>query len=738
MMAGAVARADPPGRVARLAYVNGAVSFAPSGSNDWVQAGVNRPLMPGDRLWVDTGGRDEVQIGSAALRMDGGSLVSVLNLDDRTAQFQLTQGRAYVRVRRLDPGEVVEVDTPNLAFSIRQPGVYRLEVDPSGASTAVAVRSGQAEAYGDGDGNAYLLDAGQGYRFGGTNLQDYQYAQLPADDDFERWAATRDRRRDAAVAGRYVSPELVGYEDLDDNGSWRNVPNYGSVWMPSHVASDWAPYRDGHWSWVDPWGWTWVDDAPWGYTVSHYGRWTHLDAGWGWVPGPPEARPVYAPALVAFVAGAALVLEANRGPGVAWFALGPRDVYRPSYRASPSYVTNVNVSNTVINRTEINRVVNITNVSNVNYANRQVPGAVTAVPTQAFVHAQSVRQAALPLNRQMLANASVVNKLALAPQPESRAGGQQARNAPAAAVMARQVIAHTPPPKLAGMPLAAATPAQVPRGAAGRGAARSEMAAMAAAAPQVKVVQSPRAGKALAPPPPRALASGAAQPPLRPEVARPPQLAGAQPQPPRGEAARPPQVAGPQPQPPRGAVARPPQMAGAQPPRGEAAHPPQLAGPQPQPQRGEVARPPQMAGAQPPRGELAHPPQVAAAQPPRGEAARPPQVIAALQPRPQPQHIETAPHPQPAPVHAEPPAHPQPPQHAESLPHAPPARAEAPRQMAMAKPPEPEHRAPPEVHRPPPAPEAQHPPPAAHPPAAKPEEHHAPPEKDKRKEEHQQ
>ena len=37
-------RKDPPGRVARLSYSVGSVSFQPGGEGDWVQAVTNRPL----------------------------------------------------------------------------------------------------------------------------------------------------------------------------------------------------------------------------------------------------------------------------------------------------------------------------------------------------------------------------------------------------------------------------------------------------------------------------------------------------------------------------------------------------------------------------------------------------------------------------------------------------------------------------------------------------------------------
>ena len=280
------ASADPPSRVARLGYVTGAVSFSPAGENDWVQATVNRPLTTGDRLWADAGARTEIQVGGAMIRMNAGTSVSVLNLDDRIAQLQLTQGTLNVRVRRLAPDQVFEVDTPNLAFTLRQPGEYRIEVDPDGNATTIVVRKGQGEVYGE--GAAYVIDSRQPYRFTGTGLREYQYVDAPRLDEFDRWSSDRDRSYDNSVSARYVSQDVVGYQDLDANGTWRVDATYGNVWIPSRVAAGWAPYRDGHWAWVDPWGWTWVDDAPWGFAVSHYGRWTNLGGTWGWVPGPVQ------------------------------------------------------------------------------------------------------------------------------------------------------------------------------------------------------------------------------------------------------------------------------------------------------------------------------------------------------------------------------------------------------------------------------------------------------------------
>jgi hypothetical protein len=443
---GGSAGADPPSRVARLGYMSGAVSFSPAGENDWVQASINRPLTTGDRLWADPGARAEIQGGAAMIRMNAGTSVSILNLDDRIAQLRLTQGTLNLRVRRLEAGQVVEVDTPNLAFVVRRAGEYRIEVAPDRDATAIVVRSGQGEVYGD--NVSYAIDSRQPYRFWGTDLREYEYFDAPRLDEFDRWSSERDRRYDNSVSARYVSTDVIGYQDLDANGTWRVDANYGNVWVPNRVEAGWAPYRDGHWAWVDPWGWTWIDDAPWGFAVSHYGRWTNFSGTWGWVPGPALSRAYYAPALVVFIGGANFQLAISSGNigGVGWFPLAPREVYQPAYPVSRGYFENVNRSNTVVNNTVINNTYNNINVTNVVYANRQVPGAVVAVPTSAFVQSQPVSRAAVRVPREMIVSAPLAVVAPVTPTERSVRGTAAQADRPPARAFERPVVARTAPP----------------------------------------------------------------------------------------------------------------------------------------------------------------------------------------------------------------------------------------------------------------------------------------------------
>jgi hypothetical protein len=438
---------DPPSRVARMNYTQGSVSFQPGGEGDWVTAVPNRPLTSGDNLWTDQDSRAELHVGSTAVRLAPQTSLTLLDLDDTTTQFRLSEGSIIVRLRHLDDGDLVEVDTPNLAFDLQRTGEYRIDVDSAGNVTNVSVWKGRGEV--TGGGYSYTVVAGQSASFSGTDQLNYDIAQMPAADDFDNWAFQRDHNEDGAESADYVSPEMTGYEDLDDYGHWQYIAGYGTVWAPSSVASDWAPYRNGHWAWIDPWGWTWVEDEPWGFAPFHYGRWAYAENRWCWVPGPVVVRPVYAPALVAFVGGASLVI--GGGPGVAWFPLAPGEVYVPYYRGSRGYVERINVTNTVVNVTRVTNIYNVyhsnqRDVTNITYVNQRVNNGVTAVSRETFVNARPVIRNMGRFDERQIVQARVENRIDVQPVRASVLGaGAPARLRPPQAIVNRQVVATRQP-----------------------------------------------------------------------------------------------------------------------------------------------------------------------------------------------------------------------------------------------------------------------------------------------------
>jgi len=441
---------DVPGRAARLGMVRGTVSFQPASLEDWVPATPNRPLTTGDRLWADAGARAEVHLGSAVFRLNERTNFSFINLNDQIAQVQLSTGTVSVRVRRLAEDESIEVDTPQAALSILRPGEYRVDVNDQGDASIVTVRGGEIEATA---GQAIAIHPREQVRIMNGNAEGvpatFDRREAPIPDSFDNFCMDRDRREDMSESARYVSRDIPGYADLDAAGGWRTYPEYGGVWFPAGMPPGWAPYRFGHWAWIAPWGWTWVDDAPWGYAPFHYGRWVFVGGAWGWVPGPRPvgvvvARPVYAPALVAWVGGAGFGLAVGVGGAVGWFALGPREVFVPAYRYSPAYIERVNVTNTVI----VNRAVFAdVRVANVAYVNRGVAGAVVAVPAGAMVAGRPVAAAAVAVRPEAVARVQVTAVAGVVPERGAVFGGRAVTTvAPPAAVMSRTVVTRAAPP----------------------------------------------------------------------------------------------------------------------------------------------------------------------------------------------------------------------------------------------------------------------------------------------------
>lgn len=401
---------DPPGRVATLTQQQGSVVFAPEGENEWTELPVNRPLTRGDRVWTDRSARAELHMGATTLHLDSQAHLAFFELDDESTQLSLTQGSVNVRVRDLQARENFEVDTPNLAVRAARAGDYRVDVDPADGTTRVLVRSGEAIVYGQG-GESVRLQAGQQATFDGRDLRQVR-GNVAGTDAFDQWAADLNRREDQSVSARYIPRQVIGYQELDNHGSWSTHESYGPVWYPRVVASDWAPYRHGRWSYIRPWGWTWIDEAPWGFAPFHYGRWAVIGSRWAWVPGSFGPRPVYSPALVAFVgggSGVSISLNFGSGPGIGWYPLGPGEAWYPTYRTSNVYITNVN------------RYFTINRDPRYVHMHRNRSDAWTSVRVEDFNRGRRVQDNWRPVRPNDFANAQVTTQL---PRPDREDRGR--------------------------------------------------------------------------------------------------------------------------------------------------------------------------------------------------------------------------------------------------------------------------------------------------------------------------
>ncbi|MCX7220981.1 MAG: hypothetical protein NTY70_19235, partial [Burkholderiales bacterium] len=227
----AQAQEDPPSRVARLSYTLGSISLAPAGTEQWLVADPNRPLTSGDRLWVPAGARAELHLGASSLRLAENTGITIVKLSDHQLQLKLNTGTLVIRQRSLGSQEVIELNTPNLAFALQEAGEYKLTVSPNQSS--IMVRRGTGIAYGERD--SITLHEAEQVNFSGNNLAHYCIARMPPYDEFDLWVNERDKLEDNSVSARYVSREVIGYQQLDQHGSWETHVEYGAIWIPRTV-----------------------------------------------------------------------------------------------------------------------------------------------------------------------------------------------------------------------------------------------------------------------------------------------------------------------------------------------------------------------------------------------------------------------------------------------------------------------------------------------------------------------
>ncbi len=324
--------------VGRISLIHGDVSTQRGDSGAWLAAALNAPLVAGDKISTGDKARTEVQLDYAnTLRLAEHSQANLVQLTRSQIQIQLGHGMANYTVYGRSDADA-EIDTPNVAIKTeRRDSSFRVLVTADD-HTEVLVRKGEIEVTTPQGGTR--VGQNQFITIQGTGADEqYKIGEAPARDDFDQWNTDRDNMIRNSLSRRETNDYYVGSQDLDNNGTWSEVPDYGPVWRPA-VPPGWAPYRDGRWVYEPYWGWTWVSYDPWGWAPYHYGRWMYLDGGWAWWPGPvygyPFYRPIWAPAYVGFFGwgpgfgvGFGFGFGFGFGASIGWLPLGPGDFFHP-------------------------------------------------------------------------------------------------------------------------------------------------------------------------------------------------------------------------------------------------------------------------------------------------------------------------------------------------------------------------------------------------------------------------
>ena len=188
--------------------------------------------MSGDHISTGQNARAEIQLDHAnILRLSDQSTANVVSLARTQMQIQIGQGLANYEVFKNNEANV-EIDTPNVAIhpAMGEEGSYRILVN-SDSETIVDVRKGSAEI--STPQGSTRVERDQRITIQGTaDSAQYQVSGAPGRDDWDKWNGDRDRVIEGAQSWQHTNPYYTGTQDLDTNGQWSNVPDYGSVWFP--------------------------------------------------------------------------------------------------------------------------------------------------------------------------------------------------------------------------------------------------------------------------------------------------------------------------------------------------------------------------------------------------------------------------------------------------------------------------------------------------------------------------
>ncbi len=397
--------AAPPARVGQIADITGNVSYDGAGSNgQWVAATPNYPVTAGDSLFTQDGAEAALVLDSSRLTLGPNTELQVTALDDANFTATESQGEVFLTLSNLQPGQDFVVNTPRGSVSIGQNGEYDITAGDANAPTTVSVLAGSASI------GQMQVPAGEEASLSGTTPINAELGPLQRDTFIDHVLTEM-----APPPPPYAPPvvtQMTGIAELSSYGTWAQSPEYGAVWYPN-VAPGWAPYREGHWGYVAPWGWTWVDAAPWGFAPFHYGRWIQDGGRWCWVPVgayatggyQPGDQPVYAPALVGFfglAAGVAISGAILSSGSVGWVPLAPGEAYYPSYHTDPAYLRR-------INRWNVHNIRQISARPPENiavYANRH---AATYIPGAAMARGDSIARYGHTVPEGMIAQAHPVH-----------------------------------------------------------------------------------------------------------------------------------------------------------------------------------------------------------------------------------------------------------------------------------------------------------------------------------------
>jgi hypothetical protein len=309
-------------RIVRLSFVEGDVQYQ-RGEEDWQAAPMNLPIQEGFRLATGNG-RAEIEFESGLIvRLADNSELDFTQLallnGGRITQLTVVQG-TIIATANPRTNDALSIIAPNLQVGVTRGARFRVDT-AQGDSWVTVIKGDVAVTSAAGDSR---VASGHTLHISAANPEQVGVDKSADQDDFDRWAADRDRILEQGYSqamqnvGAYSSDYSnysYGLADLNGYGNFIDVPGYGRCWRPYGISANWMPFWNGAMVYFPGFGWTWISNEPWGWLPFHTGNWFFIAGrGWCWQFGHFRG---WNPAPVHWV---------HVGPKIGWT---PRGVWNP-------------------------------------------------------------------------------------------------------------------------------------------------------------------------------------------------------------------------------------------------------------------------------------------------------------------------------------------------------------------------------------------------------------------------
>ncbi len=296
-----------PRRAARLSFLQGSVLVSQIDNTFTTEAQLNQPIFAGSRLSTGDTGEAEIEFeDGSVVRLAPSTTVSLARLssDGQTSDTTIAvlHGLLYAELRA-GAGYLYQVTAGADQITPLTNTTLRIQIDgplPLIASLDGTVRIERATAAAGSAGSHLDLRAGQSLQDDPADPTHYLLADSVDPNSWDTWNEARDQAaadaagKQTAARDSFAGAQGYGWSDLDQNGSWYDVPGQGPIWQPDIATSpNFDPYGSGSWiasnlasnGGYDRGAYIFASNYTWGWTPYRCGTWSFWNTfGWGWVP----------------------------------------------------------------------------------------------------------------------------------------------------------------------------------------------------------------------------------------------------------------------------------------------------------------------------------------------------------------------------------------------------------------------------------------------------------------------